>query len=148
MPVERLNLSAADLGASFTLRAEAPLALSNNAVRETSERMFSAPATAVKSRVLVFKKYLTDTPASLTRLSEQWARNEIKTAEEFRPMRLLCTDRASFESFSNGRGTAEGYVVALVKRNVLVSLLSFGKPGDVRPAGVAEWACTIFNRVH
>ncbi len=147
MPASDLNLALAEVGSELTLQAEGPLRLSSGNIRETNERLFVTPGIAVKSRVLVFNVYLADQESDLAGFAQTWAGQEVKTAQGFRPSgKTSCADRASFQAFSSSDGR-QGYVLALVERNVLVSVLSFGPPEKIRAEDVQTWACTIAARI-
>jgi uncharacterized RDD family membrane protein YckC len=148
LPVADLNLKEADLGEAFELKADSPLKVSSGIVREANERLFVAAASAVKVRVFVYKVYLTDTDSDLAELGQTWTKTEIDTAQGFKPLtKPRCGDRASSQTFSNTGDDQQGYVLEIVKRNVLVSVISFGQATAVTEFKTNLWGCTIAARI-
>jgi uncharacterized RDD family membrane protein YckC len=146
-PASSLNLALAEVGSSFSLQTDSPLRSSED-IREGNERLFVAPGSAVKSRITVFKVYLTDQESGLAGLAQKWARQEVGMVREFRTLgRVKCADRASFQTFSTTTENQQGYVLEFVKRNVLVSVLSVSSTDKVHAEDVEAWGCAVAARV-
>jgi hypothetical protein len=129
---------------------QGPLQGTAETLRESHERLFVGPETVLKSRVLVFELQLNDDRAALDKFAEQWTRAEVETAQDFRDAGYVyCAQRSSLRSFLAGNGEHLGYVLALVKRNVLIAVLAVGpaEEGRLLPQNMIGWGCKLAERV-
>jgi hypothetical protein len=135
---------------SWPREEEGPLQVTAENLRESHERLFVGPEIALKSRIWIFESYLNDDRAALDKFAEQWTRTEVEAPQDFRDAGgVYFAQRSSLRSFLAGDGEHLGYVLALVKRNVLVAVLAVGpaEEGRLLPQNMIRWGCKIAERV-
>jgi hypothetical protein len=146
-----LNFTAAELGAGFTLTEEhGPEAMDIQTLRDSNTRDFESEVIFIRSAVLVGKTALSDTPEELIDVLETSMQEEANVNVSFEKLQtVLIGDRGGLEPFTlkASAGSLKGYMVAFVKRNVIVLLIEMGAEDQITKEAVQQHARLIANRL-
>lgn len=146
-----LNLSAAEVGTGFTLTEErGPDTANSKDMRDSNTRDFEANGGFVRSVVVVGKQTYSDMPEELINVLETSMQQEANVDVKFEKMQtMLIGDRGGIKPFilKATAGSLQGYVVAFVKRNVIVMIIETGAMEQISKDSVQKHARLIANRL-
>lgn len=150
-PAADLNLSAAEVGAGFTLIGDEGMSGEEaKKLRDSNLREFEAEGVYIRSVVLVGKTTASDEPGELIDEIESSMQGDASVAVSFDKLQsVLIGDRGGLEPFTM-KGSArslQGYIVAFVQRNVVVLLIELGDEDQVTKDSVQQHARLIANRL-
>ena len=101
----------------------------------------------VVASVAVYEVYLMDTESDLVEAGQTMTREVIATAQDFKALpQPGCVDRGSLQAFSSRDGQ-HGFILVMVKRNVVLIVLSVSPAKAMQPSDIGAWGCAIVNRI-
>jgi hypothetical protein len=150
-PAAQLNLTAAEVGADFSITQEhGPQAADSKDVRDSNTRDLESNGVFVRSMVLVGRLKYSDTPAELIDSLELAMQKDSPVAASFEQLRTVSIgDRGGIEPFTvaGDSGPLQGYVLVFIRRNVIVMLIEIGPKEQVTEDTVQKHARLINSRL-
>jgi len=150
-PAAQLNLSVADLDNTFSISQETgPNQADVQAVRDANKRILESDRVVIQSMVLIGRANSSDQPTEMIAAVEQSLTNEASSELVFSPVTTLAIgDRAALRPFeiSQSSTQAHGYILAFVRRNVLVVIIEIGQAEQVSEDSVQKHARVIDDRM-
>ncbi len=145
-PAADLNLQRAEV-IGYSLKQDERMDASKD-MWDSNIRLFVKAGTVVESRVLVWKSSVTDETSAMIKAMEDSLRGNFSEPLVFEPSSdTRCAERGAMRTFGNQAGDRKGYVLFLMKRNVVATLVVYGTPGNVNADDVQDWACKIEARI-
>ena len=150
-PAAQLNLTAAELGADFSITQEnGPQTADSKDVRDSNTRDLESNDVFVRSMVLVGRLKYSDTPADLIDPLELAMQKDSPVEVSFEKLHAVSIgDRGGIEPFTmaSASGSLQGYVLVFIRRNVIVMLIEIGPKEQVTEDTVQKHARLINSRL-
>jgi uncharacterized RDD family membrane protein YckC len=150
VPASEINLQARDLSAAFTLvRESGKETFSESSLLDANLRNYVASKYTLTSLVLVFPFKPVDTNAMLLDTVKKELDKEAGNAElAYEPLKALAVgDRGALVRLTRPSTGEEGYILFLVRNNVIIRIMGYGYPGSLGETELVRLANLMDDRI-